>query len=214
MIIPVKANQIIASILETPSESRSIEFKPGLQWRDANHQHQLQDIIKSILGMSNIRDGGKIILGVPQKQDKTFDLVGMMPEELQTYDQDHIYQVVRAYANPAPRFEITNVEYNGKYFIVISIQDFLYTPVICIKNGNNKGYEPLVRGSLYIRTHKPETKKVEEEFEMREVINLAIDKEFNILSPRVQQLTTLSPNKSKSINDAKRFDDELKDINL
>lgn len=214
MINPIKANQIISSILDTPSESRGVELKPGIPWKDINHQHQLQDIIKSILGLSNVRDGGKIILGVPQKADKTFDVVGMKDEDLQTYDQDHIYQVVKAFSNPSPRFEVSNIEYGGKYFIVFTIQDFLYSPVICIKSGSNNGSEPLVKGTLYIRTHKPETKKVDEETEMREIINLAIDKEIDIWSPRVQKLVQTQSIKTPVVSDKKRFTDELKDINI
>ncbi len=214
MIKAVKADQIIASILDTPLENRNVELKPSIPWKDANRQHQLQDIIKSVLGMSNVRDGGKIILGVFQKQDKTFEVQGMKNEDLQTYDQDHIYQVVRIYGNPSPRFEVSNIEYNGKYFIVFTIQDFLYSPVICLKNGNNNGTEPLVKGSLYTRTHKPETKRVNEETEMREIINLAIDKEIDVWSPRVQKLVPTQATKPLSMNNAKKFADELRDINL
>ncbi|PIQ80263.1 MAG: hypothetical protein COV79_01395 [Parcubacteria group bacterium CG11_big_fil_rev_8_21_14_0_20_41_14] len=215
MINSIKSDSIISAILSNPIESRAIELKPSIPWRDINHQHQLQEIVKSIIGLSNVKDGGKIILGVIQNPDRTFAITGMSTIDLQTYDQDHIYQVVRAYANPALRFEIRSVEYRGKFFIVFAIQEFLYMPVICIKNGSRTGNEPLISGALYIRTHKPETKQVNNETEMREIINLAVDKELELLTPRIQKLIKppFIKQKIKGIS-SKKFANELKDIKL
>lgn len=214
MIDPVIADQIIAGLLASPIETRSVEFKPSIPWNNINQQNQLQDIVKSILGMSNVKDGGKIILGVPQNPDRTFSVKGMDGNHLATYDQDNIYTIVRSFGNPQPRFEIRNIEYQDKYFIVFFVQEFLYSPVICTRNGKNNGMEPLVSGSIYIRTHKPETKKVDNETEMREVINLAIDKEIDLWTPRIEKLS----GKKQSIILGRdgytdtEFLDELKDI--
>lgn len=216
MIDSTKADQIIGAILQTPRETRAVELKPSIPWKDINQQHQLQDITKTILGMSNVRDGGKIILGITQNPDRTFTSTGMQEDHIKTFDQDHIFQVVRAYGNPEPRFEIINVEYNGHFYIVFNVQDFLYSPVICIRNGSNNGTEPLVRGSMYIRTFKPETKKVDDETELREIINLAIDKELEVWSPRIEKLYS-SPQKitrNKKEDSSKKFERELEDIKI
>lgn len=216
MIDSTQADQIIAAILDTPRETRAVELKPSTPWKDINQQHELQVIIKSILGMSNVRDGGKIILGITQNPDRTFTSTGMDKEHLKTFDQDHIYQVVRAYGNPEPRFEIRNIEYKGNFYIVFNIQDFLYSPVICIKSGSNNGTEPLVKSSIYIRTFKPETKKVDDETEMREIINLAIDKELEVWTPRMEKLYA-APQRvthSKRVDSKKRFEKELEDIKI
>jgi len=213
--IKIKPDSIIAAILSTPSESRAVELKPSTPWGDINKQHQLQDIVKSIIGMSNVKDGGKLILGITQNPDRTFRATGMQSPHLQTYDQDHIYQVARAYGNPAPRFEIRNIEFEGKFYIVFAIQEFLYSPVICIKPGSNAGVEPLMKGALYIRTHKPETKKVDNETEMREIIELAIDKELGLWTPRIRRLVKPSVIKQKiKESSSKKFEAELKDILL
>lgn len=215
MIDPVEADQVIISILENTRESRGVEFKPSLPWNDINQQIQLQDIIKSILGMSNVRDGGKIILGVKQNSDKTFSLEGMKQEDLETYDSDKIYQDVRNFGSPEPRFEVKNIKFDGKNFIVFFVHDFLYSPIICVKNGKNIGGEPLVRGVLYIRTLKPETKKIDDETEMREIIDLAIEKELasfgkrtQIILNRINPILSVSPNTTAQ----DMFQEELKDI--
>lgn len=215
MIDPIQADQIISGILDTPSESRSVELKPSTPWNDINTQYEVQNIIKSILGMSNVKDGGKIILGAPQQPDKTFKVEGMSPDHLKTYEQDKIYQAVRNYGSPDPRFEIRNVEYKGQFFIVFTVQDFLYSPVICTKNGKATGTEPLCEGALYIRTNKPETKKVDNETEMREIINLAIEKEIDLWSPRIQRLIGAETSSGLAIvkpGDMEKFLDELKDL--
>jgi len=215
MIESIKADHIISSILRTPMESRSVEFKPSLPWNDVNTQIQLQEIIKSILGLSNIKDGGKIILGVKQNPDRTFIVEGMKKEDLQTYDSERIYQDIRNFGEPEPRFEIRNIELDNKNFIVFLVQEFFYSPVICVRNGKNIGGEPLVKSALYIRTLKPETKKVDNETEMREIINLAIEKELDLFSTRMQRaFKTMSHLKipESTEQDEKKFLEEIKDI--
>ena len=189
MIDPVPiVDPIIKGIIDYPSESRAVELKPSIPWNDVDQQEQVQDIVKSIVGMSNIRDGGKIVLGVRQNSDKTFEVTGMTDEDLQTYDQEKIYQDARNFGKPEPRFEIRSMKYNGKFFIVFLVQEFLYSSIICRKSGKNLGKEPLVKGALYIRTHKPETKRVDDETEMREIIDLAIDKELERFSTKKQKV--------------------------
>ncbi|MFQ5862792.1 MAG: helix-turn-helix domain-containing protein [Candidatus Brocadiales bacterium] len=214
MIDPIPVDLIIKGILDAPSESRAVEFKPSIPWNDINHQQQLQEIVKSILGMSNIKDGGKIILGVKQNPDKTFEATGVRREHLETYDQEKIYQDVRNFGEPAPRLEIKSMKYSGKFFIVFLVQEFLYSPIICCRNGRNLGSEPLVRGALYIRTHAPGTKRVDNETEMREIINLAIDKELDLSSEKMQRLVkTLSHTKApEGETDTKKFINEVSDI--
>lgn len=215
MIDPIPIDIRIKGILDAPQESRAVELKPSLPWKNVERQIQIQDIIKSILGMSNVRDGGRIILGVRQNLDRTFTVEGMKEENLKTYDAENIYQDVRKFGKPEPRFEVKNMKDNDKFFIVFVVQNFLYSPVICNKNGKNIGTEPLIRGALYIRTHKPETKKVDNQTEMREIIELAIEKELDLFSARMQRVfKTMSYIKvPKSTEDEQeKFAEELKDI--
>lgn len=220
MIDSIPADEIISRIVDSPFEARNVELKPSTPWNGIEKHYELQRIVMSILGMSNIKNGGKIILGIRQNPDRTFAVEGMKTEHLMTFEQDNIYQIVKAYGNPAPIFDIKNIEYNGLYFIVFSIQQFLYSPVICSKPGTKcfngkEELEPLIRGALYSRSFKPETKRVNSETEMREIIDLAIDGEFEHLSPRVKNLLTIlkhSGKKSKKSNDKSLFLKELKDV--
>ncbi len=139
MINPIQADNVIKGILLSPNETRSVEFKPSLSWPpkvdNFKRSHKLQEIIKSILGMSNIRDGGKIILGVVKdKATGNYMAEGMRRKDLQTYDSDLIYQEIRIFGSPEPRFQVLNIEHDGKNFIVFDVQDFLFSPVMCLNN--------------------------------------------------------------------------------
>ena len=61
-----------------------------------------------------------------------------------------------------------------------------------------------------------ETKKVDDETEMREIINLAIDKELEVWTPRMEKLYTAPQRvtRSKKADSNKKFEKELEDIKL
>jgi hypothetical protein len=217
MINPTKADKIISGILESPNESKSIEFKPMVSWAskidDIQQNNKVQEIIKSILAMSNTRDGGKIILGVEKDdKEKRYLLKGMNEDDLKTYDQDLIFEHVRNFGEPEPKFQVINVEYNDKNFIIFAVQSFIFAPIIC---RNKRNLTQLEHATIYIRTDKPETKRITEPSEMREIIDLAIEKELDLFSVRMQRVfKTMSSVKVLKITktDENKFQEELKDI--
>ncbi len=220
--INIRPDDPIAGLIDYPSETRNFELKPSIPWNNFDKQYELQRIVMSILGMSNLKTGGKIILGIKQNSDKTFSSEGVDPEHLKTYNQDNIYQIVRPFGDPAPIFEIKNLEYKGHNYLVFNVQQFMYSPVICSKSGSRSAktdgkdaLEPLIKGALYTRSYKPETKRVDNETEMREIIDLAIDSEIEHMSPRIKNLLKiLKPTSGKVAKErsSMQFLSELKDI--
>ncbi len=217
MINPTKADKIMRGILESPNESKAVEFKPSVSWPSKIDQIQnndkVQEIIISILGMSNIRDGGKIVLGVEKDASGSqYTRKGMKDKDLQTYDQDLIFDHVRNFGEPEPKFQVLNVEYDNKNFIVFAVQSFVIAPII---SKNNKNLKKLEHAIFYLRTDKPETKKVTDPSEMREIIDLAIEKELELFSTRMQRVfqSMAHVTVSKSTKEEKdKFAEELKDI--
>lgn len=217
MINPQKADKIISGIMESPNESQTVEFKPSFPWPskidDLQNNNKAQEVIKSILALSNIRDGGKIILGVEKEKDRLkYILRGMKPEDLKTYDQDLIFEQVRNLGEPEPKFQVLNFEYDNKNFIVFAVQSFIFAPIIC---HNHKNLRQLDNASFYIRTDKPETKRVTKPWEMREIVGLAIEKELDLFSTRIQRFfETMSSARiiKATKDDYEKFRDELKDI--
>ncbi len=217
MINATKVNKIISGILEAPNESKTVEFKPSMPWpkniKDLQKENKAQEIILSILAMSNIRDGGKVILGVEKRNDKDniYESKGMKKEHLNSYDHDLIFEHIRNYGEPEPKVQISNEEWSGKNFIVFAVQSFKFAPVIC-KNPRN--LTKLEHSALYIRTDKPESKKVTDPSEMREIVDLAVENEIDIFSSRMQRFfKVMSPTRvTKTKIDENKFKDELKDI--
>jgi len=220
MINPTNADINISKILAVPDEGRGIEFKESFSWAlnidGLQSNNKAQEVIRSILGMSNIKDGGKIFIGVRQGKDPTepkFVSKGMNENDLNTYDQDLIFEQVRNFGKPEPQFQILNMEYEGKYFILFNVQSFLFAPIICY---NYKHLNRLEMSALYIRTFKPETKKVTEVVEMREIVELAIEKELDLFSARMQRvfqtMSGIKIGKSSEEEEQKKFSGELKDV--
>ncbi len=150
-------------------EERWLEYKQSMSWDDAESRGNL---IKRVISMANIQDGGSIVIGVRQ-QGERFLLEGVTPDHLRTYQQDRVSDNVNEYAAPYVELTVyTNVEREGKFFVVIQVRPFDQLPVVCKKDGPGG----LRRGALYTRgRRRHETIEVSHEAEMREIIERAID---------------------------------------
>lgn len=83
-----------------------------MSWNDELTKLKLT---KSILAMSNIRDGGMILIGVNQDGNK-FHLEGLNKEHEKSYNYDLISAHVASYADPYTRFSLKYVTYDHKGF--------------------------------------------------------------------------------------------------
>src|SRR5713226_338853 len=80
--------------LETCQESQAVEFTASQPWDTLRWK-----ITKAALAMGNLRDGGIIVIGVSQRDDK-WVLGGIRKRDLQTYDVDKINPQVSEYVSP------------------------------------------------------------------------------------------------------------------
>jgi hypothetical protein len=78
--------------------------------------------------------------------------------------------------------------FRGRKFVVIRVYQFDDIPILCAKDYNEPGKAPVLRrGACYVRArHKPETSEIPSEEEMRELLELAIDKGVRKLVTRAQ----------------------------
>jgi len=131
------------------------------------------EITKTVLGMTNIRDGGWIVIGKEQRSDGTFENVGMSQSDYALYDSDNIKDFVKEYADPYVVLSVQKPVHDQKRFVVIRVQEFDETPIICKRGWGNI----LHRGKIYTRSRgKPETIEVPSHTEMQEIIDMAVDK--------------------------------------
>src|SRR6266852_1111013 len=95
-------NPVFLQLIAIGREQRNIEYKQSTPW---SGEFRIK-IIKSILAMSNIRDGGDIIVGMERQSDDTYLPRGMEPEHIDSYTSDHMGRAVAEYADPYARFEL------------------------------------------------------------------------------------------------------------
>ena len=77
------------------------------------------------------------------------------------------------YADPGVTFELEVVELDGKNHILLQIEEFSDIPVLC-----KRAYDNVLRdGACYVRTRrKPETVELPTQADMRDLLDLAIEK--------------------------------------
>lgn len=188
-------------------ERKNIEFKGSVSWNDQATRIKLT---KSILAMSNIRDGGMIIIGANQN-GHTFDPAGIQEDHWKSFNYDNLAAQVAPYADPYARFSLEHVKHEGKHFVIISVQEFDLVPVVCKKDVtlDKDTKTHLKRGKIYTRTWRmPESAEISSLEDMREIIDLGVDKgvsRFVEKASKNKLLTIMS-------SDNERFDKQLNDF--
>ncbi len=128
--------------------------------------------------MANHRDGGKVIIGV---EAKSLTPEGLSDKELATWKSfDVLAEAVNSYAKPSVGFDLdSQFTYESKAFVIIEVQEFNDIPILCTQDycAPDKSTPTLRKGACYVRSrYKPETAEIPSEEEMRELLELAIDK--------------------------------------
>jgi predicted HTH transcriptional regulator len=194
-----KLHERVYNALDRCQESKSVEFKQSATWDDLKWK-----LIRTIIAMGNLRDGGIIVIGASEQGD-SWELTGTAADHLGTYDVDDIIDVVNKYASPPVRIEIVQVKYrNGKNFLAIQVHEFADTPFVCKKDGPDN-HKELCAGEFYVRpAGKPRTTKVISAEEMHDLLELAAEKRARRIL-EVAHRIGLKPTESA----ISRFDEEL-----
>ncbi len=193
------------SLLALGHESNGVEFKGSGSWTDRSFQAK---VIRAILGMANRRDGGLVIIGV---ESANLEPVGLDDETLATWlDYDDPSVAVNEHASPSVSFDLEPFDYQSKKLVIIRVHEFGEIPILCTKDFEDHGKpsHTLRRGACYVRArHKPETSEIPSEEEMRELLELAIDKGVKRFVERAQRagmFTSIGPTPPPP-NDAELF---------
>jgi predicted HTH transcriptional regulator len=189
----------VCSALDRCQESQAIEFKESADWESLKLR-----VIKTILAMGNLRDGGIIIIGASERND-TWDLTGIAPEHLATYDFDDITDAINRYASPPIQIDIVLVTYNGdKTFLALQAKEFESLPYVCQNNAPN-GSKLLRKGEVYVRPPgKPQTKRITDAQEMADLLELVAEKRARSIISTSRRIGFAPPP-----DDSQYFDREL-----
>jgi len=157
-------------------EERNLEYKQSMSWVEIATKVK---VAKSAMAMANISDGGYIVIG-ERKIGEVYEPEGMQEDHANSFKQDDVMEWVNKYADPYVELILQCDQRDGKRFVVIQIQEFDELPVVCKKDG-----EHLKRGDVFTRSRrKYETARVGSQTEIREILDLAVDKEIRRLRSR------------------------------
>jgi hypothetical protein len=189
-------------IYEYENETHHLEYKESVNWKDTNKK---EEIIQTIMAMSNIRDGGVIVVGVKEvitEQGKKYERKGMLDEHFYSFDEDRVRETVRQYAEPFVILNLTKKIYDRFKFVIITVKEFDEMPVICRKSGKS---DNLQVGQIYIRpkSGSVSTRKVQTYSEMKELVELAVMKQVR----KYMQITSMMPTEEQQAE--KLYNNEL-----
>lgn len=152
-------------------ESRWLEVKgPGSRTED----HMVAKVAHAALGLGNLRDGGHVVIGIDDSAVSSL-LPGLSDEQLASWvAHDDLARKLANYADPPLDFSVAAVDLSsGAKVAVIEVFEFTDIPHFCARDYG----DVLEKGKLYVRPRRaPETAVVPSSVEMREVVELAIEK--------------------------------------
>ncbi len=161
--------------------------------------------------MSNIQDGGAIVIGVEQI-GQTFTLRGMTEQQAATFSDDIVSPYVNKYADPSAQLTVSPVSYLEKLFIVIEVNEFREIPVVCKRDGTRW----LRRGALYTRSRgKVESCEISTHEDMRELLEIATEKQFRNILARLQRAgfgiveSAVTSKETPSESTRRKFDEQI-----
>lgn len=183
-------------------ESRAVDFKQSIAWEEYKVK-----FVKTIIAMSNLRDGGLIIIGVSE-ENNSWLLKGITEQDLATYDPDNMIDFVNKYASPIAHFDIVLHEKDGKRFLIISVHEFESEPVVCKRSYN----QDLIDGIIYIRPlGKPQSRAIQNAEELRELLDNAVEKKMRRFVGQIERIYGTMPQTSQQ-RDQHEFDEELGEL--
>ena len=135
-----------------------------------------------------------MIIGVEDKAG-ALTPVGLSETDLATWNYDHISDGLRDFVDPSVSFELDAKQFEGKQYIVLTVQEFADVPILCIKQAGSSGRVVLKKGACYVRSRsKPETAEVSTQEDMRDLLDLAAEKRLQRVLQQVQRAgATLVP---------------------
>ena len=193
-------------LIKYPNEERHLEFKRSVAWNG----DITAKITKSIMALANLRDGGWIVIGKEEQSDRSFKAVGMTQDDYDSFDPDCLKAFVYERAEPPVNFEVFKEEYDNKKFVLIRVKEFDEIPIIC-----KKSYKDVIHaGKVYVRSKsKPESIPVPSDAEMREIIEIAVDKGITSFVKRLNRTGVWAPNEQiQRTDDEEEFKKQLADL--
>ena len=193
---------VFREIIVRAHEQRGVEFKgPGSK----KDKHLFAKVTRAAQSMANRRDGGIVIIGIDENRNGELNLVGLTDQDLLGWERDELGDSFAEFSDPPFSFEVETLGYEGKSFVVITVDEFADIPILCKKSFP----DVLRKGACYVRTRrKPETVEIPSQENMRDLLELAIEKGVRrFIQQAFSAGLSLSPETIST--DAQLFDNQI-----
>jgi predicted HTH transcriptional regulator len=153
----------LEQLLEGSGESQRLEFKQACLWDE-------KIFAKHILALSNVQDGGHIVIGI---EDGTLLRQGLTDDQITSFNHEIMRDQLAKYADPHVNFNVNVVkDKNAKTFVVIQVFPFEEIPVISRINSEPAGMRA---ACIYYRNKnkRVESGPVSNSYDLRDIIKLA-----------------------------------------
>lgn len=178
----MKVSEII-ELIHSIGEGRNQELKGSMNW---NTEETKFKVTKAILAMSNIRSGGVLIFGAEESSYGKYQPVGVSLDDYESFDSDNLADHVGKYTRPYAKFHLEKVDNGNMRFVTILVEEFDEFPVLCGKPYFISGRCELREGDICTRTRntKPQSSKVTSYLDMKDILDLAIEKGVRLFVQR------------------------------
>lgn len=173
--------KILKEILENIKlgvyETLSIEFKGSFNFLEKNHNYLKEKVVKGVLAMANSY-GGYIVIGISESGDSP-EVEGISKDRMDIFKKhrDGLEEYIRSFASCPIEFRIEFLDINEMSFVMIKIEEFSSSPIICLKAGQNNP-KVLEQSAIYVRglLSKPESVKVFRLADMESLLDKAVNR--------------------------------------
>ena len=187
-------------------EERYLEYKGSMVWTGDDTKVK---IAQAMMAMSNLRNGGVIVVGMKEIKRGVWEPDIMTDEQVASFTQEDIAQWVNDYAVPAVQFTVEPFLLDTNKFVIIQVREFDSVPTICRKPKTLGGRVVLKKGALYYRSNlKNESAPVSSDEDMRELIALAVNKGVAQEIERLRVLGFVAAFPAPQEDDALKYEQE------
>lgn len=192
----------LKALIAVGYEQGGVEFKPPCA---RGNREPFVWVVRAILGMANRRDGGRVVVGLLD-ESHVLTPKGLNAADLATWNYDDVMAGLSPYADPFVELDLERVEMDGMVFVILDVQEFEDVPVLCARK-----YQDVLRaGACYVRSRrKPETSEIPSQSEMRDLLDVAIDKGVRKFLARAHRADLRA---SAIGDDTMEFDDQVRDL--
>jgi predicted HTH transcriptional regulator len=190
----------VNTALDLCQESQGVEFKESGTWDNLKWK-----VVRNVLAMGNLRDGGVVIIGVAQRGD-AWTLDGIGGDDLSTFDPDKMTDQINSFVSPHAAPTIVTHSRGDRRFLVVRVHEFDDTPLVCKKNGPQG--EGLQEGAVYVRPPgMARSTRITRAEEMHDLLDLAAEKRARRFLEAAKRIGLEMPATS-----TRRFEEELGDL--